>query len=272
MWLRELTEPLVPSRLYDDAVAVGRQGPAAGHRQLAKFLAKMPTDNKRIVTRLSDFLKNMDVRKTRMDFTNLAIVFAPCFLRHDDVNVFMANRDFEVEFTRRVLVYAGGEGSTYKPATTPAIAIARTSISGASAPETSVPNSQMPVVDGMLQVPEFTPPLNPDAVPQVDAELKPASSLTLAELRRERQQSTQEAAEQAYEVEHQARLAAEACEELAEREEQEAAEELKQTEAQIRSLSSSSSTGSIVRLCSVLSHDVVTSMWVILVSCLSVFC
>ena len=108
LWLRELTEPLVPKVLYDDAIAIGKQGPGEGPRQLAIFLAKMPTENKRIVTRLSEFLKGMDVRKTHMNHTNLAIVFAPCFLRHEDINVFMANRDFEMEFTRRVIVYAGG--------------------------------------------------------------------------------------------------------------------------------------------------------------------
>ena len=234
MWLRELTEPLIPNVLYDDAIAVGRQGPAADQRQLAKFLAKMPTENKRIVTRLSDFLKKMDARRTRMDHTNLAIVFAPCFLRHDNVNVFMANRDFEVEFTRRVIVYAGGEGSSYgvTPATIP-----------------SMSNSRMPISGGMLEVPDLTPLLNPYAVPgrPLASDASPskleaaASSPTLAVLRKERSQSAQAAAVQAYEVEHQARLAAEAAEELADREEEEAAEELRQTEALILTLSSNSS-------------------------------
>ena len=232
MWLRELTEPLIPNVLYDDAIAVGRQGPGADPRQLAKFLAKIPTANKRIVTRLSDFLKKMDVRKTRMDHTNLAIVFAPCFLRHDNINVFMANRDFEVEFTRRVIVYAGGEGSSYvTPATIP-----------------SMSNSRMPISGGVLAVPDLTPLLNPYAVPRSPlttdsspSKLEPAaSSPTLAVLRRERSQSAQAAAVQAYEVEHQARLAAEAAEELADREEEEAAEELRQTEALIFTLCSNS--------------------------------
>ena len=234
MWLRELTEPLIPNVLYDDAIAVGRQGPAADQRQLAKFLAKMPTENKRIVTRLSDFLKKMDARRTRMDHTNLAIVFAPCFLRHDNVNVFMANRDFEVEFTRRVIVYAGGEGSSYvTPATIPSM----------------MSNSRMPISGGMLEVPDLTPLLNPYAVPGRPLVSDPspskleaaASSPTLAVLRKERSQSAQAAAVQAYEVEHQARLAAEAAEELADREEEEAAEELRQTEALILTLSSNSS-------------------------------
>lgn len=271
MWLRELTEPLIPKALYDDAVGIGKQGPGRGDKQLAKFLAKMPTDNKRIMTRLSDFLKNMDVRKTRMDHSNLAIVFNPCFLRHDDVNVFMSNRDYEIEFTRRVIVYAGGWNFDHVSAKSPSIPATREARTSAGSPSRvlSVSKSETVVVEGVLHVPDVTPRLNsyaaeaaaarPKSSRQRDFDLNGAGvSPTLTILRRERNQSAQTAAEQAYEVEHQARLAAEAAEELADQEAAEAAEELKQTETLIRSLSRSSSSnqGSTVSLrCSVYSHN-----------------
>eukprot|EP01046_Picozoa_sp_COSAG06_P043158 COSAG06_NODE_5613_length_3363_cov_1.348346_1_plen_397_part_00 len=264
LWLRDLTEPLVPKVLYDDAIAIGKQGPGEGPRQLAKFLAKMSTENKRIITKLSEFLKRMDVRKTHMNHTNLAIVFAPCFLRHDDINVFMANRDFEMEFTRRVIVYAGGEDLNYTtssrttplatptPTPTPAAAAAAAAASSALTPAPAV-------VNGMLQVPVETPELNPFAAEatkqSLNSKLPSSTELarvpttavgtpTLVVLRRERSQSARDAAEQAYAAEHEARLAAEVAEELAAAEEAAVSDELQQTEALIHTLSRSTSRGS----------------------------
>jgi hypothetical protein len=245
LWLRELTEPLVPKVLYDDAIAIGKQGPGEGPRQLAIFLAKMPTENKRIVTRLSEFLKGMDVRKTHMNHTNLAIVFAPCFLRHEDINVFMANRDFEMEFTRRVIVYAGGEDLNYAakiPTPKPVEPAVQTMTSWGGEQRTVPlvasegvvsPPGVASVIDGILQLPDSTPTLNSVAAAAVeqqppDADVGPeltAAALAsgaelirvptaavgspgLAQLRRERSAEARSAMAHACAAEHEARLVA----------------------------------------------------------------
>ena len=106
---------------------------------------------------LERFLKSMNAPNAHGP-PNLAIVLAPCFLRHDDVNVFMANRDFEIEFTRRVIAYAGGEDQTMLPCIN--------AIGTASKKR----HNDLPIIinvaitvadfDGVLQIPDLTPHLN----------------------------------------------------------------------------------------------------------------
>lgn len=117
LWLRELAEPIIPSSLYDRAVSIGRDSGKSGRAGaldegagLGHFMQQMSPTGTAVISRIATFLSTMDVSHTHMPLENLAMVFTPCLLRHTDMLVFMKNKDYEIEFTRRLLQYAAASG------------------------------------------------------------------------------------------------------------------------------------------------------------------
>jgi len=81
LWFRELKEPLIPPSLYDEAIKSA--GDPAASKQI---LEKIPEINRRVVEAALAFLREMakHSEKTKMGAANLAMVFAPGFLRSGD--------------------------------------------------------------------------------------------------------------------------------------------------------------------------------------------
>ncbi|CAO3703396.1 unnamed protein product [Rhizopus stolonifer] len=80
-WLRDLAEPLIPKDLYLACV----QSAANDTAQVIAIVNSLPDFNRRIVLYiirfLQDFIEPQVIEYTRMNIFNLAMVFAPNFLR-----------------------------------------------------------------------------------------------------------------------------------------------------------------------------------------------
>ncbi|KAJ1932592.1 hypothetical protein FBU59_006316, partial [Linderina macrospora] len=80
-WLRDLADPLIPEEFYDECIA------RAGDRSASlEILGALPEESYRVVDFLLHFLKHLldpEIEKmTKMDSSNLALVFGPSFLRN----------------------------------------------------------------------------------------------------------------------------------------------------------------------------------------------
>ncbi|KAJ3412665.1 hypothetical protein HDV05_000415 [Chytridiales sp. JEL 0842] len=86
LWLRELAEPLIPSNRYDECIHVGhdQDHPEAGSVAKA-IIQSLPAINRSVVLYMIKFLKLVgkeeNIPSTRMTPANIALVFAPNFLR-----------------------------------------------------------------------------------------------------------------------------------------------------------------------------------------------
>lgn len=82
LWLRELTTPIIPTNLFDEAICHAQHSDSVSSCQL---ILKLEALNQRIVYYIVDFLRYFlapeVVSKTLMTVENLAMVFAPNFLR-----------------------------------------------------------------------------------------------------------------------------------------------------------------------------------------------
>lgn len=125
LWLRELAEPLIPTEggHYDRAIAIaaanlgnaratprgsarpaanvpvpdgGAAGPpppaqelepwvAAASEPVHELLAGLPPGNKRVLQHVCEFLREIEPHASKMTADNLAICFAPCFFRCEDM-------------------------------------------------------------------------------------------------------------------------------------------------------------------------------------------
>ncbi|KAI9364120.1 hypothetical protein BD770DRAFT_462691, partial [Pilaira anomala] len=85
-WLRDLSEPLIPTYLYDDCIAH-----ADDKEKAIAIIDSLPDINRRIVLYMIRFLQDFTDPKvieiTLMNVYNLAMVFAPNFLRCPSVNL-----------------------------------------------------------------------------------------------------------------------------------------------------------------------------------------
>ena len=87
LWLRELSEPLIPSNVYNNCIAVGHleETTEAPPEALTEIVAQLPDLNKRVVLYMIKFLKVIADKEnhavTKMTTDNVAMVFAPNFLR-----------------------------------------------------------------------------------------------------------------------------------------------------------------------------------------------
>ncbi|KAJ3304423.1 hypothetical protein HDV03_002767 [Kappamyces sp. JEL0829] len=111
LWLRELAEPLIPSDFYGACVAIGQKkdNPALEKECLQdanEIIASLPDINRKVARCMIEFLKmvaepqNQPV--TKMSAANVAMVFAPNFLRcpSDDPVVIFENTKFEQAFLK----------------------------------------------------------------------------------------------------------------------------------------------------------------------------
>ncbi|KAJ3012765.1 hypothetical protein HKX48_006093 [Thoreauomyces humboldtii] len=115
LWLRDLADPLIPSEFYPGCVQVGKEettvplsesGPAA-----VKIVSEMPDANQAVIRYMVQFLRvvaepqNQPI--TKMSVSNLAMVFAPNFLRNPSENpqeIFESTR-YEQAFLRILISY-----------------------------------------------------------------------------------------------------------------------------------------------------------------------
>lgn len=122
LWLRTLEEPLIPQDMYGACIEAAKLDGFSSNEAL-EIYARLPAITQRIVNYLADNLwvdiaKNKKV--TLMGVNNIAIVFAPSFLRceSDDPLEMMQNSKFESRFTSNLVAgllekrgYTEGEGN-----------------------------------------------------------------------------------------------------------------------------------------------------------------
>ncbi|XP_049533474.1 hornerin isoform X1 [Anopheles darlingi] len=103
LWYRELYDPLIPDELYDECVQT--EDPA----EAAAIVEKLPKINRLVLTYLIHFLQQFSlpdvVANTKMDSSNLAMVFAPNLLRcqSQDPKVILENARKEMTFMRTLI-------------------------------------------------------------------------------------------------------------------------------------------------------------------------
>lgn len=103
LWYRELYDPLIPDELYDECVAT--EDPD----EVNAIINKLPRLNKLVLTFLVHYLQQFSqpdiVACTKMDSSNLAMVFAPNCLRctSHDPKVILENARKEMAFMRTLI-------------------------------------------------------------------------------------------------------------------------------------------------------------------------
>jgi len=100
LWLRELSDPLVPDELYNECVQNSKEPEAC-----IQIVERLPTINRRVVLFVISFLQIfLDDRTqgvTKMTPANLALVMAPNLLRcnSDSVSVVFTNAQYGFQFS-----------------------------------------------------------------------------------------------------------------------------------------------------------------------------
>ncbi|KAI9297276.1 hypothetical protein K502DRAFT_301114 [Neoconidiobolus thromboides FSU 785] len=105
LFLRDLEEPLIPSKYYDDCLKASKKCEDA-----IKIIGSLPEANKKVAQFVIKFLQKFTdpevISMTKMSIQNLAMVFAPSFLRcpSDNLTEVFANSKLEQEFLKELLV------------------------------------------------------------------------------------------------------------------------------------------------------------------------
>ena len=89
LWLRELSEPLIPTNFYDEFIKIGRQCDKQctpeTYQMALSIIESLPVVNKNVCNYLIAYLKTVaepeNQPHTRMSASNISMVFAPNFLR-----------------------------------------------------------------------------------------------------------------------------------------------------------------------------------------------
>ncbi|KAI9299633.1 Rho GTPase activation protein, partial [Cunninghamella echinulata] len=103
-WLRDLAEPLIPSELYDTCLAHSENASKA-----IDIINQLPEVNRRIALYMISFLQEFTspsiIKVTLMNVNNLAMVFAPNFLRcpSESLTTVFENSKFEQYFLRTLI-------------------------------------------------------------------------------------------------------------------------------------------------------------------------
>ncbi|CAG8550015.1 6432_t:CDS:2, partial [Acaulospora colombiana] len=106
LWLRDLADPLIPADFYDRCIKF-----AEDKDMTIEIVKSLPEINKRVVTYTIDFLQKFynpeTTILTKMNVHNLAMCFAPNFLRcpSDNLSVIFENTKYEQAFVRTLLLY-----------------------------------------------------------------------------------------------------------------------------------------------------------------------
>lgn len=102
LWLRELTSPLIPTGLYQEALDAAEDIEAT-----KALLSKLPEVNRAVTTVVATFLQDLgspqNMESTKMGFSNLALVFAPGFLCSEDPTARLFNSERERMFVEGVI-------------------------------------------------------------------------------------------------------------------------------------------------------------------------
>jgi RhoGAP domain/MyTH4 domain len=115
LWLRELEEPLIPSEFYDRSV-----NNCHDPDYLFQLLNSLPEVNRHVAFTLLSFLKVFaqpeNSAATKMTIDNLAMVFAPSFLRcpFDNPSIIFSNAKFEQAFVKTLLTHTVNAPNTYR--------------------------------------------------------------------------------------------------------------------------------------------------------------
>eukprot|EP01147_Barroeca_monosierra_P010949 gene10949-3021_t len=114
LWFRELTDPIVPEDTYDDCIASSQDSVKA-----VAVVDMLPHINRSIVLFITRFLQMVGRPEnhaiTKMTFDNLAMVWAPNFLRcpSDDPLVIFNNTKKEMQFVRQLILNLNTESVAY---------------------------------------------------------------------------------------------------------------------------------------------------------------
>jgi len=106
LWLRELEEPLVPVELYDACINSCMQN-ENNSEGAVEVLEQLPQVNKLTALFVVHFLKEVSVNQevNKMSINNLAMVFAPNFLRcpSEDPQIIFNNQKYEQAWLRALM-------------------------------------------------------------------------------------------------------------------------------------------------------------------------
>ncbi|KAA6374366.1 MAG: putative Rho GTPase-activating protein 39 [Streblomastix strix] len=115
-WFYRLWEPIIPFKLYDDALNIVRPSEPNNDDNIAKItscqfiLSQLPLANILTLKYISRFLKYIyageNVRQNKMPLENLALIFAPNLIRQKskDPTEMNANLHLEIAFIRTVML------------------------------------------------------------------------------------------------------------------------------------------------------------------------
>jgi len=104
-WLRDLTDPVIPTELYDSCIRNSED-----LNQCLEILMSIPQLNRKVllfmIRFLQEFVDPEVSKKTKMTVHNLAMVFAPNFLRcpTDSLTLIFENSKYEIAFLRTLIL------------------------------------------------------------------------------------------------------------------------------------------------------------------------
>jgi len=106
LWMRELLQPIIPTDYYDSAIAAAKSEDA---EKSVAVVEKLPKLNRKVVNFVIEYLRQValpeNVPKTKMSVPNLAMVFAPNFLRcpSEDPSVIFNTQKHQQTFVRHLI-------------------------------------------------------------------------------------------------------------------------------------------------------------------------
>lgn len=105
LWMRELAHPLIPDALYDKALKSGHDP-----KRVKEVVDKCPKNNQSVIRYVIRFIQVLaqpeNQARTKMNVNNLAMIFAPTFLRcpSDNPQDLMENTRYEQDFVHDLIV------------------------------------------------------------------------------------------------------------------------------------------------------------------------
>ncbi|KAI9478502.1 MAG: Rho GTPase activation protein [Benjaminiella poitrasii] len=126
-WLRDLAEPIIPSEDYEDCIRFAEDA----ERAIA-IMNRLPSTNRRIALFTISFLQEFTldpeiIKDTLMNVNNLAMVFAPNFLRcpSESLTTVFENSKYEQAFLRTLIhhMVTDADVCAYDPDSTKAIGV-----------------------------------------------------------------------------------------------------------------------------------------------------
>ena len=107
-WLRGLNDSLIPQSYYNTCIQMTKDH-TINNDSLNVFFSQIPEANRETIKYLVNFLKKLlkpdNIKITKMNIQNLAIVFGPTLLRcpSNDPNILLLNSKFEKEFVIQLI-------------------------------------------------------------------------------------------------------------------------------------------------------------------------